>query len=171
MVYRRTHQVVKRLAARRSAILSAARDAAAEGGMAAVQIAPVAVRANVAAGTSTVGDFAQHHNAGKLRVLAVTSAQRSTLLPDVPTFSELGRKELTAVGILAICLAPGTPAAVASEWSTAVRKAAATEQFASKVRTLGFVNTGSSPAEARARFSEMRKFWEPVVKASGFKAD
>ncbi len=51
MVYRRTHQVVRRLAARRSNILTAARDAAAEGGMAAVQIAPVASRANVAAGT------------------------------------------------------------------------------------------------------------------------
>src|ERR1044071_2186464 len=50
MVYRRTHQVVKRLAARRSAILAAAREAAAEGGMAAAQIAPVAVRANVPAG-------------------------------------------------------------------------------------------------------------------------
>src|SRR5947199_326177 len=44
MVYRRTHQVVKRLAARRSAILAAARDAAADGGMAAVQI-DAAVRA------------------------------------------------------------------------------------------------------------------------------
>src|SRR6201990_166784 len=51
MVYRRTHQVVKRRAARRRAVLAAARDAAAEAGMAAVQIAPVAVRANVAAGT------------------------------------------------------------------------------------------------------------------------
>ena len=51
MVYRRTQQVVKRLAARRSAILTAARETASEGGMAAVQIAPVAVRANVAAGT------------------------------------------------------------------------------------------------------------------------
>src|ERR1700747_402085 len=51
MAYRRTHQVVKRLRARRSAILNAARNAAAEGGMAAVQIAPIAVRANVAAGT------------------------------------------------------------------------------------------------------------------------
>jgi AcrR family transcriptional regulator len=51
MVYRRTQQVVKRLAARRLAILAAARDAAAEGGMAAVQIAPVAMRAHVAAGT------------------------------------------------------------------------------------------------------------------------
>src|SRR6202051_1928156 len=51
MVYRRTHQGVKRLAARRSAILASARHAAAGGGMAAVQIAPVAIRANVAAGT------------------------------------------------------------------------------------------------------------------------
>src|SRR5262249_4374210 len=51
MVYRRTHQVVKRLAARRSAILAAAREAAAESGMAAVQIAPVAGPAHVAAGT------------------------------------------------------------------------------------------------------------------------
>ncbi|MCO5130689.1 MAG: TetR/AcrR family transcriptional regulator [Xanthobacteraceae bacterium] len=51
MVYRRTQQVVKRLAARRDAILAAAREAAVEGGMSAVQIAPVAARANVAAGT------------------------------------------------------------------------------------------------------------------------
>jgi len=51
MAYRRTQAVVKRLAARRSAILAAARDTAAESGMAAVQIAPVAERANVAAGT------------------------------------------------------------------------------------------------------------------------
>lgn len=51
MVYRRTPQVMKRLAARRQAILAAARHAAAAGGMAAVQIAPVANRAGVAAGT------------------------------------------------------------------------------------------------------------------------
>src|SRR4029078_11139221 len=51
MIYRRTHQVVKRLAARRSAILAAARDAAGDGHMPAVQIARVSVRANVAAGT------------------------------------------------------------------------------------------------------------------------
>ncbi len=51
MAYRRTQAVVKRLAARRSAILAAARATAAEAGMAAVQIAPVADRADVAAGT------------------------------------------------------------------------------------------------------------------------
>lgn len=51
MVYRRTERMTRRLAARRDAIISAAAAAAAEGGMAAVQIAPVAARADIAAGT------------------------------------------------------------------------------------------------------------------------
>src|SRR5579864_3526228 len=51
MPYRRTENVVRRLAARRDAIIAAARQAAGEGGMAAVQIAPVAARAGMAAGT------------------------------------------------------------------------------------------------------------------------
>jgi AcrR family transcriptional regulator len=49
--YRRTDNVVRKLAARREAILAAAQALAAEGGMAAVQIAPVAKRAGIAAGT------------------------------------------------------------------------------------------------------------------------
>jgi AcrR family transcriptional regulator len=51
MAYRRTERVARRLAARRDAILAAARAAAAEGGMTAVQIAAVAARAGIAAGT------------------------------------------------------------------------------------------------------------------------
>src|SRR4051794_41785476 len=51
MAYRRTDNVVRKLAARQHAILAAARALAAEGGMASVQIAPVAARAGIAAGT------------------------------------------------------------------------------------------------------------------------
>src|SRR3982074_3888798 len=51
MPYRQTENVVRRLAARRDAILAAASNAAAEGGPGAVQIAPVAARAGIAAGT------------------------------------------------------------------------------------------------------------------------
>jgi len=51
MPYRRTENVARRLAERREAIITAARALAAEGGMAAVQIAPVAARAGIAAGT------------------------------------------------------------------------------------------------------------------------
>jgi AcrR family transcriptional regulator len=51
MPYRRTENVERRLAARHAAIIAAARAAASEGGMAAVQIVPVARRAGIAAGT------------------------------------------------------------------------------------------------------------------------
>jgi AcrR family transcriptional regulator len=51
MPYRRTESVTRRLAARHAAIIAAAREAASDGGMAAVQIAPVARRAGIAAGT------------------------------------------------------------------------------------------------------------------------
>jgi AcrR family transcriptional regulator len=51
MPYRRTENVTRRLAARHAAIIAAAGEAAREGGMAAVQIAPVARRAGIAAGT------------------------------------------------------------------------------------------------------------------------
>jgi AcrR family transcriptional regulator len=51
MAYRRTDNVLRRMHARHDAIVAAARDAAGEGGMAAIQIAPVAERAGVAAGT------------------------------------------------------------------------------------------------------------------------
>src|SRR2546425_5288771 len=51
MVYRRTEKTVRRLAQRHGAIIAAARASAAEGGMAAVQVAPVAERAGIAAGT------------------------------------------------------------------------------------------------------------------------
>src|SRR5438094_6842103 len=51
MPYRRTENVVRKLTARREAILAAAQALAAESGMAAVQIAPVAERAGIAAGT------------------------------------------------------------------------------------------------------------------------
>jgi AcrR family transcriptional regulator len=51
MPYRRTENVKHRLAARHAAIIAAARETASEGGMAAVQIAPVALKAGIAAGT------------------------------------------------------------------------------------------------------------------------
>src|SRR5580658_5427340 len=51
MPYRRTENVVRRLAVRHDAIIAAAREAASEGGMAAVQIMPVARRAGIATGT------------------------------------------------------------------------------------------------------------------------
>lgn len=98
MVYRRTHQVMKRLAARRRAILAAARDRAISGGMAAVQIAPVAVRADVAAGTV-------------YRYFPSKADLISELIKDV------SRDELTAIRAAADA-APGPSSALAAALAT-----------------------------------------------------
>ncbi len=71
MPYRRTESVVRRLAARHNSIIAAARDAASEGGMAAVQIVPVAQRAGIAAGT------VYRYFPGKIDLVAALLAQLS----------------------------------------------------------------------------------------------
>jgi AcrR family transcriptional regulator len=72
MPYRRTENVMRRLAARHAAIIAAARDTASEGGMAAVQIAPVAQRAGIAAGT------VYRYFPGKTDLVAAVLAEIST---------------------------------------------------------------------------------------------
>jgi AcrR family transcriptional regulator len=72
MPYRRTENVARRLAARHAAIIAAAREAASEGGMAAVQIAPVARRAGIAAGT------VYRYFPGKTDLVAAVLAEIST---------------------------------------------------------------------------------------------
>lgn len=100
MPYRRTEAVVRRLAARHQAILSAARDAAAEGGMAAVQIAPVADRAGIAAGTvyryfpsksdlvqALVGSVSDREIEGIRRAAKAAPGPLSALAAAIVTFS------------------------------------------------------------------------------------
>jgi tripartite-type tricarboxylate transporter receptor subunit TctC len=54
----------------------------------------------------------QHHQAGKLRILAVADEQRTSVLPDVPTFAELGLQGMNAVTWFAVMAPPGTPDAL-----------------------------------------------------------
>ena len=49
----------------------------------------------IAATINVVADLVPHHHAGRLRVIAVTSPQRPSSLPEVPTFAELGHPEFT----------------------------------------------------------------------------
>ena len=94
MPYRRTANVERRLAARRAAIIAAARAAASEGGMAAVQIAPVAARAGIAAGT------VYRYFPGKTDLVAAL-------------LNEIAQRELTALR-RAAAVAPGPLSALAA---------------------------------------------------------
>jgi len=123
------------------------------------------------AGTSYVGDFVEYHKGGRLRMLATSGSQRSTLVPDVPTFAELGYKNLVASSIFSLCLPKNTPGAVVQKWNSAVATALADKTVKDKIAALNFTAGASTPAEAQQRNRALRAFWEPTVKASGFKAD
>jgi tripartite-type tricarboxylate transporter receptor subunit TctC len=123
------------------------------------------------AGTAYVGDFVEFHKSGRIRILAISGSQRSPLVPDVPTFAELGYKNLTASSIFSLCLPRNTPAAVVQKWSSAIGTALSDKQLRDKIAALNFTAKASTPAEAQQRNRTLRAFWEPTVKASGFKAD
>jgi AcrR family transcriptional regulator len=99
MPYRRTANVERRLAARHAAIIAAARQAASEGGMAAVQIAGVAVRAGIAAGTvyryfpgktdlvaALLTEIAEREIAALRRAAAIAPGPLSALAAAIMTF-------------------------------------------------------------------------------------
>ena len=100
MPYRRTENVVRRLAARHDAIIAAARQVAGEGGMAAVQIAAVAERAGIAAGTvyryfpaktdliaALLAEIAQREIAALRRAAAGAPGPLSALSAEIMTFA------------------------------------------------------------------------------------
>ena len=113
----------------------------------------------------------QHVRAGKLRVLAAASAQRNRLLPDVPTFAELGHPKV-AVSLWYGLLAPaGTPRAAIARLNRDVVAALQSPDVREKLLAQGAEPMPGTP-EAFASFmrEEMAK-WAPVVKQAGVKLD
>jgi AcrR family transcriptional regulator len=114
MPYRRTENVARRLAARHAAIIAAARDAASEGGMAAVQIAAVAQRAGIAAGTvyryfpgktdlvtALLAEISEHEIGALRRAADVAPGPLSALAAAIMTFAAraLRRRRLAYAAI------------------------------------------------------------------------
>ena len=112
-----------------------------------------------------------HIRAGKLRVLAAASTQRNRLLPDVPTFAELGQPKV-AVSLWYGLLAPaGTPTPVVDKLNATVMKALESPDVRERLLAQGAEPMPGSP-QAFAGFmrDEMAK-WAPVVKQAGVKLD
>jgi tripartite-type tricarboxylate transporter receptor subunit TctC len=113
-----------------------------------------------------------HIKAGKLKALAVTSAQRSAALPEVPTVEEAaGLKGFEASSWFGLLAPAGTPADVASRIQQEVAKALKVPAIKEKLLAQGAIPSGNTPQEfARFIDSEIKK-WAQVVKASGAKVD
>ena len=112
---------------------------------------------------------ASHPNvsAGKLRALAVTSATRSSLLPDVPTLIEAGLPGFDASLYYGLAAPAGTPRAVIDKLNKALREALASEEVKRQLMNDGTEITPGTP-EAYADFIDRdEKKWAQLVKSSG----
>ena len=116
----------------------------------------------------------QQIKAGKLKPLAVTSAQRSPALPDVPTVEEAGGPALKgyeASSWFGLLAPAGTPPEVVSRIQQEVAKSLATPAIKEKLQAQGALPSGNTPAEFAALIGKEHTKWAQVVKASGAKVD
>ena len=109
---------------------------------------------------------------GKLKAFAVTSAQRSAALPDLPTVEEAGKlKGFEASSWFGLLAPAGTPPEIVSRIQQEVAKALATPAIKEKMLAQGAIPSGNTPQEfAKLIDSEITK-WAQVVKVSGAKVD
>lgn len=111
-----------------------------------------------------------HVEAGRVHVLAVTSAKRSPLLPDVPTFVEEGFPDLD-IHIWAALVAPaGTPDAAVARLNAEMTRILSSDEIRDKWRVADFEPLPSTPDAAARYFAADSKRWAEAVRLSGFRA-
>ncbi|PXW97577.1 tripartite-type tricarboxylate transporter receptor subunit TctC [Sphaerotilus hippei] len=105
-----------------------------------------------------------HIQAGKVRALAVTSAQRSAALPGVPTMQEAGVAGFDVASWQALYAPAGTPAAIVTRLNAEVEKILAQPEVKTRLDALGLVHTPQTPAQfADYNRSEVAK-WQRVAR-------
>jgi tripartite-type tricarboxylate transporter receptor subunit TctC len=108
---------------------------------------------------------------GRLRGIAVTSAQRSHAAPDIPTVAESGLPAFEADAWYGVLAPAKTPPAVVDRLNAAIRKAVATPAVQDKLRSQGYTILVNSPAEFAAYIRSETAKWGKVVKESGATAE
>ncbi len=125
------------------------------------------IDANVEALTSALPNVA----AGHYRALAVLSAERQPLMPDVPTFRELGYPGVVGDTWYGVFAPVGTPKPVIDKLDAAVRKISQSASFAEAMRKIGNEARSSTPAELRASTLAQQRSWGDLIKRLNIKAE
>ena len=108
---------------------------------------------------------------GKMRALATTAAQRSALLPEVPTFAESGMPSIDFSAWFAVFAPAGTPTAVMDQLNRQIVAAVQAPETRSKLQEAGFSVSGTSRADTERMLKTEATRWAAAVKATGFKGD
>jgi tripartite-type tricarboxylate transporter receptor subunit TctC len=108
-----------------------------------------------------------HIRSGKLRALAVTSAQRVPELPDVATMEESGIKDMVVTAWFGLLAPAGTPQDIVNKVHQAAAAALKDPEVTTRFKEMGGAPGGSTPAEFGEFISAERQRWKQIVEASG----
>ena len=114
-------------------------------------------------------ELIEHHASGKIRILATGGAQRSPLLPDVPTFKESGA-DIEATGWYALYVPARTPAEAVRSLEKEIVAAVRDPEISARIQAMGFRPTGTTAEQLRQIQSAEFDHWAGVASASGLKA-
>jgi tripartite-type tricarboxylate transporter receptor subunit TctC len=137
---------------------------------------PAAATADVMGGQVNCGFLATptvlpHVKSGKLTGLAVSTAKRSPLAPDIPAAAEAGAPGFDAPFYLVLFTQKGTPAGITALMNREVSKALGDPALKERAAALDIVTLGGSPEEATRVLKAAAAKWAPVVQRIGLKLD
>lgn len=120
---------------------------------------------------SGIGPLLPNVKAGKVRALAITSAKRSSLAPDIPTVGEAGLPGYTSSVWYALLAPPKLPRDIVDRLAGEIRKALADDELRNALLAQGVEQRSSTPEETEAFIrTEVRK-WDKIVKETGAQAN
>jgi tripartite-type tricarboxylate transporter receptor subunit TctC len=106
----------------------------------------------------------QHVQSGKLKALAVTSAKRSPILPEVPTLAEAGLKGAEIYEWNAVFAPANTPEPVVTKLAAAFQQALESPEVKARVAQLGGDIQKGSPEQAKKFIEQQISLWTRVIK-------
>jgi tripartite-type tricarboxylate transporter receptor subunit TctC len=124
----------------------------------------------IKAGVASIPDFIENHKAGKLRVVAVIGDKRQAILPDVPTFAELGISGLEELPYYGVFAPAGTPPAAIERFNQALARVVAMPEVRDHLTAMGLTVAYQPQAAFAKRVQGYTQSWDKIIKASGYQA-
>lgn len=125
----------------------------------------------IATFVSPIGDSMAHIKEGRLRLLAVASRKRSTLLPEVPTLAEQGYPNMIGDEFSSVVMAKGTPHEIVENAAKAIAQVFAQPKVVQALASMGMEPYTSTPVEYARLLRDNYKQWKARVEVSGFKPE
>ncbi len=130
-----------------------------------------ALAGQVDALTDNLPSALPHIQAGRLRALALLSPQRSSLLPDVPTYRELGFEELSEGGWFGLMAPAGTPPAVVARLREAAHRAMEDASFKAQAEKIGGVSMANTPDEFAQQIKQALARYQRVARVANIQPE